>query len=42
MAATWPMSQSPPANFTVAFDTSKGRFVVNVHRDWAPLGVDRF
>lgn len=31
-----------PANFTVAFDTSKGRFVVNVHRDWAPLGVDRF
>jgi peptidyl-prolyl cis-trans isomerase A (cyclophilin A) len=33
--------QAPPA-FSVAFDTSKGRFVANVHRDWAPLGADRF
>ena len=24
------------------FDTSKGPFVVEVHRDWAPNGVDRF
>lgn len=33
--------QAPPA-FSVAFDTSKGRFVATVHRDWAPLGADRF
>jgi len=31
-----------PATFSVAFDTSKGRFVVDVHRDWAPMGADRF
>jgi peptidyl-prolyl cis-trans isomerase A (cyclophilin A) len=33
--------QAPPA-FKVKFDTSKGPFVVEVHRDWAPLGADRF
>jgi peptidyl-prolyl cis-trans isomerase A (cyclophilin A) len=26
----------------VKFDTSRGPFVVEVHRDWAPLGADRF
>jgi peptidyl-prolyl cis-trans isomerase A (cyclophilin A) len=26
----------------VKFDTSKGSFVVEVHRDWAPNGADRF
>jgi peptidyl-prolyl cis-trans isomerase A (cyclophilin A) len=26
----------------VKFDTSKGVFVVAVHRDWAPNGADRF
>jgi peptidyl-prolyl cis-trans isomerase A (cyclophilin A) len=26
----------------VRFETSKGPFVVEAHRDWAPLGVDRF
>ena len=31
-----------PARFQAAFDTSKGRFVVDVHRDWAPIGADRF
>ena len=31
-----------PAAFKVKFDTSKGPFVVEVHRDWAPLGADRF
>jgi len=36
------LTEQAPATFTVAFDTSKGRFVANVHRDWAPLGVDRF
>ena len=24
------------------FTTTKGDFVVEVHRDWAPLGADRF
>jgi peptidyl-prolyl cis-trans isomerase A (cyclophilin A) len=31
-----------PAQFKVRFDTSKGPVVVEVHRDWAPNGVDRF
>lgn len=35
-------SSQAPAEFKVRFDTSKGPFVVDVHRDWAPNGVDRF
>jgi peptidyl-prolyl cis-trans isomerase A (cyclophilin A) len=35
-------SKSSPAEFKVRFDTSKGPFVVEVHREWAPNGVDRF
>jgi peptidyl-prolyl cis-trans isomerase A (cyclophilin A) len=31
-----------PAQFKVQFDTSKGPFVVEVHRQWAPHGADRF
>lgn len=31
-----------PATFKVKFTTTKGSFVVEVHRDWAPLGADRF
>jgi peptidyl-prolyl cis-trans isomerase A (cyclophilin A) len=31
-----------PAMFKAKFDTSKGIFIVEVHRDWAPLGADRF
>lgn len=31
-----------PAVYRVKFVTSKGPFVVEVHRDWAPRGVDRF
>jgi peptidyl-prolyl cis-trans isomerase A (cyclophilin A) len=31
-----------PDSFRVAFETGKGRFVVQAHRSWAPLGVDRF
>ena len=34
---------APPAGtFKVAFDTTKGSFVVEVHPDWAPLGAARF
>ena len=31
-----------PAVFRARFDTTKGPFVIEVHRDWAPLGADRF
>jgi peptidyl-prolyl cis-trans isomerase A (cyclophilin A) len=31
-----------PNVFLVRFETSKGPFVVEVHRDWAPRGADRF
>jgi peptidyl-prolyl cis-trans isomerase A (cyclophilin A) len=31
-----------PALFRVQFTTSKGPFTVEVHRDWAPNGADRF
>jgi peptidyl-prolyl cis-trans isomerase A (cyclophilin A) len=31
-----------PEVFKAQFTTAKGDFVVEVHRDWAPLGADRF
>jgi len=31
-----------PDVFKVNFDTSKGTVIVEVHRDWAPNGVDHF
>ena len=31
-----------PDVFKAQFTTTKGDFIVEVHRDWAPLGVDRF
>jgi peptidyl-prolyl cis-trans isomerase A (cyclophilin A) len=31
-----------PENFKVKFTTTKGDFVVDVHRDWSPIGADRF
>lgn len=31
-----------PAEFKVRLDTSKGVIVIDVHRDWAPNGADRF
>jgi peptidyl-prolyl cis-trans isomerase A (cyclophilin A) len=34
-------AQAPPV-YAVKFTTSKGEFVVEVHRDWAPNGADRF
>jgi peptidyl-prolyl cis-trans isomerase A (cyclophilin A) len=30
-----------PATFKVKMSTTKGDFVIEVHRDWAPLGADR-
>ena len=32
----------PPDSFRVAFETSRGKFVVGVYRAWAPRGADRF
>lgn len=31
-----------PEQFRAQFNTTKGNFVILVHRDWAPLGADRF
>ncbi len=31
-----------PDTYKVKFETSQGDFVVEVHRDWAPNGADRF
>jgi peptidyl-prolyl cis-trans isomerase A (cyclophilin A) len=36
------LTEQAPATFNANFDTSKGVFVVTVHRDWAPNGADRF
>lgn len=31
-----------PAQYRVLLETSKGPIVIEVHRDWAPIGADRF
>ncbi|HWS10482.1 MAG TPA: peptidylprolyl isomerase [Xanthobacteraceae bacterium] len=36
------LNEPAPATYKVQFDTSKGPFVIEVHRDWAPNGADRF
>jgi len=33
--------QAPPV-YKVNVETSKGPFVLEIHRDWAPVGADRF
>ena len=35
------LKEKAPESFKVKFDTTKGSIVVEVHRDWAPLGADR-
>ena len=38
-----PAPQGPaPDTFRVAFETTKGRFVVEAYQQWAPLGAKRF
>src|SRR3954452_17484774 len=36
------LTEQAPATYKAAFDTSAGKFVITVHRAWAPLGADRF
>jgi peptidyl-prolyl cis-trans isomerase A (cyclophilin A) len=36
------LKDTAPGTYKVKFDTSAGTFVVEVHRDWAPNGADRF
>ena len=36
------LSERAPDVYRAKFATSKGDFVLEVHRDWAPLGADRF
>jgi len=36
------LTEQAPATYKARFDTSKGPFVIEVHRAWAPRGADRF
>jgi peptidyl-prolyl cis-trans isomerase A (cyclophilin A) len=36
------LTEQAPASYKVKFDTTKGAFVIQVTRAWAPNGADRF
>ncbi len=36
------LTGTAPAVYRARFETSKGPFVIEVHREWAPLAADRF
>lgn len=36
------MNMRAPARFDAVFETTKGEVVIEVIRDWAPIGADRF
>lgn len=36
------LTERAPATFMANFEISKGTIVIEVHRDWAPNGADRF
>src|SRR5687767_15152828 len=36
------LRDTAPAAYKARFDTSKGAFVLEVQREWAPQGADRF
>jgi peptidyl-prolyl cis-trans isomerase A (cyclophilin A) len=35
-------AERAPDRFRVTFETTRGPIVIEAHRDWAPIGVDRF
>jgi cyclophilin family peptidyl-prolyl cis-trans isomerase len=37
-----PKVEKTPDVFQAVLDTSRGKVVIEVHRDWAPIGVDHF
>ena len=41
-ASAVPSKVGAPEVFKVKMDTSKGPVIIEVHREWAPLGADRF
>ena len=36
------LTAKAPERFRARFDTTKGAFVIEVHREWSPNGADRF
>src|SRR5262245_69679 len=36
------VNRRAPEECRITFDTSKGRMVLQMRREWAPLGADRF
>jgi peptidyl-prolyl cis-trans isomerase A (cyclophilin A) len=36
------LTEKAPDTYNVKFDTTKGPVVIEVHREWAPAGADRF
>ncbi len=36
------LTETAPDLFRARFETSKGPFVIEVHREWAPIAADRF
>jgi peptidyl-prolyl cis-trans isomerase A (cyclophilin A) len=40
--ASTAQTKAAPATFRARFETSAGTFAIEVRRDWAPLGADRF
>lgn len=36
------LTAKAPDTFKARFDTTKGAIIIEVHRDWSPLGADRF
>lgn len=37
-----PNDEQAPGTYRATFETTKGTFTIEVNRDWAPLGADRF
>ena len=35
-------NERAPGSFQARFETTAGSFTIRVHRDWAPIGADRF